>query len=566
MRSKYFWLMPIVFWSLVVGLSFRWNWQQLDQQAYETAALQGRDIFRMIEAMRLWNAQHGGLYVMQSEMSPPNPYLDIPERDLTSTSGKKLTMLNPAYMTRQMAGTILEQTGIRVHITSLKPINPANRADAWELDALRRFEQGAREFAEILPGREPLARYMAPLVTRQACVSCHATQGYAVGDIRGGISVSFPATPILNAQVPHKQAVAYGHAMTWLLLVALTVYAMTRIRSHVAELERARAKQEQLVEIRTRELQAEAGERRQAERQLRHLVDSTSGGIVGVDAEGHCLVCNPTAARLLGLPDPAALHGTALAAPLAGHSPHLADMLQKALGGTAQMDEAVPIAGANGGEVTAEVRVDPIFEGGRVVGAVLSLVDATERQARQREIWHQANFDHLTGLANRSLFVDRLERVLLLQTRSGGQAAVLFLDLDGFKPINDRHGHAVGDAVLVEVAGRLTASVRSTDIAARFGGDEFVLALTDFSDPADVEAIAHKVLDAIAAPYRVGDIRAELSASIGIALFPSDQQCTEMLLAAADEAMYRAKQRRKGSCCFYAGGAFRPCASGTVEP
>jgi diguanylate cyclase (GGDEF)-like protein len=232
-------------------------------------------------------------------------------------------------------------------------------------------------------------------------------------------------------------------------------------------------------------------------------------------------------------------------------------MLRKALAGSSQSDEAVAIEGGDDASVVAEVRVDPIIESGRVMGAVMALVDATERQARQREVWHQANFDHLTGLANRSLFIDRLERALLLQARSGQMAAVLFIDLDGFKPVNDRYGHAAGDAVLIEVGQRLTAAVRSTDIAARFGGDEFVIGLTEIRDVQHVEMLAIKLLEAIGAPYRVGDFRVELGASIGVALFPEDGQGGDMLLAAADEAMYQAKQAGKGTCCFYARGHFR---------
>ena len=211
MRQKYFWLLPVIFWTLVVGLSFNWNLKQLDRQVSVVAMNQGRDIFRMIEAMRLWNAQHGGLFVVQSERTPPNPYLDVPERDPVTTSGKHLTMVNPAYMTRQMAKTIHEQTGIQVHITSLRPINPGNKADAWEAQSLERFEKGLKERGEIFEGAERLARYMAPLVTREACLDCHRHQGYQVGDIRGGISVNFSALPIIESVAPHRRAVVIGH-------------------------------------------------------------------------------------------------------------------------------------------------------------------------------------------------------------------------------------------------------------------------------------------------------------------------------------------------------------------
>ncbi|MFA7293482.1 MAG: diguanylate cyclase [Rhodocyclaceae bacterium] len=563
MRLKYFWLVPVVFWTLVVGLSFRWNWQQLHFQAHETAANQGRDIFRMIEAMRLWNALHGGIYVVQSERTPPNPYLDVPERDPVTTSGKALTMVNPAYMTRQMSKTILEQTGIRVNITSLNPINPGNIADAWEGEALRSFERGTKERAEILDNDQS-ARYMAPLITQQACLSCHAKQGYKVGDIRGGISVSFSTEPIFTALLPQRRAVIAGHVAAWLILLCLTIFAMSRIRRHVGALEAARAEQEQLVEKRTREWRNEANERRQAESQLRHLVESTSGGMLGVDAEGRCIVCNPVAARILGVDDVDALYGKMVTPLLAASNPLLDGYLIKALLGEPQAEDALPLGSDPQTAVTVEVRVDPIVEGDRVMGAVLTLVDASERQARQREIWHQANFDHLTGLANRSLFLDRLERALLQDARSGRMAALFFLDLDGFKPVNDQYGHAAGDAVLVEVAHRLTSAIRSTDIAARFGGDEFVIAMTEIGAAGDVEQLAQKLLVAISAPFDITVARVSLSASIGIALFPDDSQSTESLLAAADEAMYRAKAAGKHCFCFFANGNFRIFSDNTA--
>jgi two-component system CheB/CheR fusion protein len=198
-----------------------------------------------------------------------------------------------------------------------------------------------------------------------------------------------------------------------------------------------------------------------------------------------------------------------------------------------------------------------LVDEGKVIGAVMTLVDSTERQRRQKEVWRQANFDHLTGLANRSLFADRLERALLLQARTGGRAAVLFIDLDGFKPVNDRFGHAAGDAVLIEIAQRLQAITRESDIAARFGGDEFVLGLTELAADLHVEQVVRKVLDAIEMPCNVGDNPILLSASIGIAMFPSDSDRTETLLLMADEAMYRAKAAGKRRFCYFARGSFR---------
>ena len=144
--DRSYWLLPLGAWTALVLLSLGLVLQHTEQAAYETARQQGRDIFSTVEAMRLWNAQVGGVLVPQSEMSPPNPYLELPERDPVTTSGVHLTTINSAYMTRQMAGVIARETGIRIHLTSLQPINPVNAADAWETKALHAFaQQGEKE-------------------------------------------------------------------------------------------------------------------------------------------------------------------------------------------------------------------------------------------------------------------------------------------------------------------------------------------------------------------------------------------------------------------------------------
>ncbi len=558
MRPGYFWLLPVIFWTLVVGLSFNWNLKQLQRQVSVVAMNQGRDIFRMIEAMRLWNAQHGGIYVIQSEQTPPNPYLDVPERDPVTVSGKRLTMVNPAYMTRQMAKTIAEQTGIVVHITSLKPINPGNRADAWEAETLTRFEHGLRERGELFEGPDRLARYMAPLTTREPCLQCHRHQGYKVGDIRGGISVSFSAVAIESSIAPHRQAVIVGHLVVWVALVALSIFAMARIRAHIAALERARAEQEKLVEQRTAELRIEAAERQQAEQQLRHLVDASSGGIVGISPEGVCLFANRVAAEMFGVEQPSALHGELITLRLFRMNPRLVEMLTRTLAGEHQLDDAVVLELKPDQSLTVEVHMDPITERSQLVGVVVTLVDATARQARQMEVWRQANFDHLTGLANRSLFLDRLAHSLMLEARTGRLAAVFFMDLDGFKPVNDQHGHAAGDEVLVVIARRLQECTRDGDIVARFGGDEFVLGLTEIASERDVSAMADKVLEAVSQPVTLSSrVSVSVSGSIGIALYPADSQDTEELIADADAAMYRAKAAGKRCYCYFNRGDIR---------
>jgi diguanylate cyclase (GGDEF)-like protein/PAS domain S-box-containing protein len=553
-KSKYFWLIPIIFWSLVVGFSFHSNWRALQRQQFEIATTQGRDIFRVIQAMRLWNARHGGIYVLQSDLSPPNPYLEVPERDPVTISGKRLTMVNPAYMTRQVADTILEQTGIRVHITSLKPINPVNKADPWETEALSSFENGVRERSEILTDSTQQVRFMAPLVAQQACLQCHAKQGYVVGQIRGGISVSFSALPIEESIAPHRRDVIVGHALAVLLLSALSIYLMMRLRSHTEALEAAKEAQEHLVEQRTAELRREAVDRRYAESQLRHLVSASSNGIFGVDAQGRCVFCNPTALRLLEIEDSDSLIGQDILTFFESGNPELSLRLKRCLHGDTVHEENFVFKGADGNSFPIELRLDPIIAEGELSGAVASFSDITERQKKQLEVWRQANFDHLTGLPNRQLFRDRFERALVNKSRNAGHLAVLFIDLDGFKPVNDTFGHSAGDEVLAEVGRRILANVRENDIAARLGGDEFIVVLTESGEQGSVAVLARKLLYALARPYTVAKGQADVSASIGVALFPEDGKNADTLIKSADKTMYRAKKAGR-RCCYFSNGA-----------
>jgi diguanylate cyclase (GGDEF)-like protein len=159
--------------------------------------------------------------------------------------------------------------------------------------------------------------------------------------------------------------------------------------------------------------------------------------------------------------------------------------------------------------------------------------------------------DELTGLPNRRLLRERLESALARARRHQASLALLFIDLDRFKQVNDRHGHACGDRLLQQVAARIGATVRDTDMVARMGGDEFVVLIEDIASPADAEAVGCKIHAALALPFDLGNgIRQPIAASIGSAHFPEDADAIDSLLDAADTAMYVAKARGKatGGC------------------
>jgi diguanylate cyclase (GGDEF)-like protein/PAS domain S-box-containing protein len=186
------------------------------------------------------------------------------------------------------------------------------------------------------------------------------------------------------------------------------------------------------------------------------------------------------------------------------------------------------------------------------VEAIASLLStALQRNESENRLAHLAQFDSLTGLANRTLLGDRLKQSIAQAIRQRWSGAVLFIDLDRFKQVNDTLGHASGDQLLAEAARRLQASVREGDSVARISGDEFAIILANLTHPEDAAVVAQKVLDALARPFQLGDREAAISGSVGIAVFPENGQDAGALLTLADSAMYSAKESGRNAFCFF---------------
>lgn len=399
------------------------EWRQIGADTEALALERGEALFGLIELTREWNARHGGVYVPVTGLLQPNPYLVHPRRDLTADDGGELTMVNPAFMTRQVAELAAERTGVQFRITSLKPIRPGNAPDIWERDSLRRFEEGEMEqriafFAEYRLGDRlrPVHRYMAPLHVTPACLGCHAVQGYEVGDIRGGISVTMPAEGLLayrNQRQRDSALVLFG---CYVLAAGLLHAFVARVRRHYLMLETLARHQENVILERTREL------------------------------------------KLLN-----------------------------------------------------------------------------------EDLRRKAHHDPLTMLPNRLLFNDRLDSTLSLARRHGRGFALLLVDLDYFKDVNDAYGHAAGDELLVEVARRLRLCVREADTVARLGGDEFAILLSETSGVEEAEAVAGRVVELLGQAYVLAAGLARVTASVGIALYPAHGEDAESLLRRSDQAMYAVK-------------------------
>ena len=190
-------------------------------------------------------------------------------------------------------------------------------------------------------------------------------------------------------------------------------------------------------------------------------------------------------------------------------------------------------------------------ESGNVYRIAGTAEDITERKESQERLSYLAQYDTLTGLPNRSLFRDRLEQAMARTRRGERCLALMFLDLDRFKEINDRLGHSAGDEVLVQVANRLRTQLRPTDTIARLGGDEFTIILEDLAAREEAEGIAHKILDTLTEPIRVQGREIFVTASIGVTLFPLDVDGADALIKSADIAMYQAKQAGRNTVTFY---------------
>jgi diguanylate cyclase (GGDEF)-like protein/PAS domain S-box-containing protein len=194
----------------------------------------------------------------------------------------------------------------------------------------------------------------------------------------------------------------------------------------------------------------------------------------------------------------------------------------------------------------------PIREGSGVIsGMVLAFSDVTETLSLSREMLRQATHDALTGLPNRALVEDRLESAIARARRAGGQVAVMFIDLDGFKKVNDALGHGAGDALLIEIAARLKSCCREEDTVARWGGDEFVVVLEKVQTQDSVVARVRTMLELLSSPVRVLEQEVYVTGSIGISLFPRDDDDVGGLFKRADAALYRAKDQGRNAFQFY---------------
>lgn len=235
-------------WSIIIiGLAY-WAYAQVKEETYSLANKEGLKSFEKDLIFRHWATMHGGVYVPNSSVTQSNPYLSVKERDIETPSGKKLTLMNPAYMTRQLNEIAKKKYNIISHITSINPIRPENLADDWEMRALKDFEKGAKEYKgfDTIDGLVYF-RYMAPLKTEQGCLKCHASQGYKLGDIRGGISTSIPWAKYEESIKAQVNNLYMRYFLLWLIGTLGINIVRVKFKKYVNEKKLAEEYQEQLL-------------------------------------------------------------------------------------------------------------------------------------------------------------------------------------------------------------------------------------------------------------------------------------------------------------------------------
>ncbi len=292
---------------------------------------------------------------------------------------------------------------------------------------------------------------------------------------------------------------------------------------------------------------------RENEERYRKLVDLSPDGIA-ILVNGRFVFVNPAGVSLLGAPAAEEFLGTLLLdfVHYDWKAQYAAQMIQLEENGFAMPWEERRFLRFDAIPIDVEVSGVPFSYQGKPAIQII-FRDITERKLAKERLEHMAHFDALTSLPNRVLFFDRFRNLLEQAKRYNHMFALLFLDLDRFKTVNDTLGHAMGDLLLKEAARRITDCLRRSDTVARMGGDEFAVILTRINESNDAAVVARKIIDALAAPFTLNGQECSIGVSIGISVFPGDGDDTETLLKRADTAMYRVKDDGRKHYRFYGG-------------
>ena len=301
--------------------------------------------------------------------------------------------------------------------------------------------------------------------------------------------------------------------------------------------------------MKERQVMAEA--MRESEERYRKLVEMSPEGIA-LHLDGTVSFMNPSGARILGARGPEQVIGRSMFDIV---HPELHEVVRERMRYLAETGTQTPwveerFVRFDGTIIDVEVSAASFLWQGKQMTQII-FHDISERKLAEARLQRLALYDSLTGLPNRTLFFDRLEQLLALAKRNSYVLALLFLDLDGFKQVNDTFGHDVGDELLRQVSDRLAKAMRKSDTIARMGGDEFIGLCGRIAEVDDAAVVAKKIIEQLQKPYPAGEKTCTIGVSIGISIYPDDGEDCDTLLKKADMAMYRVKQGKRGGYVFF---------------
>lgn len=321
------------------------------------------------------------------------------------------------------------------------------------------------------------------------------------------------------------------------------------------QIRRAHDELEMRVEERTRELTQEIVERHRAEDKLRlagEVIEALVEGVVIIDPDFRISSVNPAYTSISGFDVEEVIGQFPINHTALSHSGAMFNEMWAGLEAEGRWEGEFWNLRKNGEEYAERLSVTAITNpNGEVMQFAAIISDITKRKQDEERILYQANYDSLTGLPNRSLFLDRLTQAINNMERTSSNLGLLFIDLDGFKLVNDTLGHNIGDLLLKEAAKRLGICVRTGDTVARLGGDEFTIIMPNLDDPKNAPLLAQRVIDTLGRAFLLGGHEAFISGSIGITVYPDDAIDALELLKNADAAMYRAKEEGKANYQFF---------------
>ena len=498
--------------------------------------------------------------------------------------------LLPAHAMSRIAQDFrsFDRRGMSFNNVSDRPRNPDNQADEVEMGAIAYFRdhpKATERLSKFTDARgEEYFHYATPIWTEAYCLQCHGDKAtapaairqhydlaydYKVGELRGILSIKLPARETEHRILGlwwQEQAVHLGVVLLGLLVGGALVHVLV-IRRLIAF--RRAAGQLAGGNYASRVPDTGRDEAADLARSFNHMAHTIQQdreqmrlaasvfahareGILITDPALRIVETNPAFTQITGYERHEILGQTPKVLSSGRHDPAYYEAMWRAIREDGYWIGEIWDQRKNGEIYPERLSIAPIRgPNGEVTHYIGVFSDISLLKQQEQQLQHLAQHDALTGVPNRVLLADRMRQAIAQASRGGELLAVGYLDLDGFKPINDTHGHEVGDHLLVEMARRMTQSLRGGDTVARLGGDEFVLLLRGLKDQEECEATLNRLLEVIAQPVHLNGLEASLSASIGVSLYPSDDDDPDTLLRHADQAMYAAKQAGRGCYTFY---------------